>query len=339
MSLVTLRDVAPRSRRSALTVPGSQPRMLAKFAGLPADQVILDLEDAVTVERKAEARGAVVAALLDVAPNMVGSVRVNGVASGRTHADLVSLVAGAGAHLDSVVVPKVSDAGQLAYVDHLLSQLELEHGLPLGRIGIEVQLEDAAGVLDIARIVDVTPRLEVLTYGPGDLAAALGLPTFPIGGQHPDYPGDHWHHVHATLVLHARRAGIQAIAGPYVQVHDLAGLEELAARYRGIGFDGMWVLHPGQLEVANRRFGVDQYALEWAVDLLDAYTHATEVEGRGAVLFGTEMIDEATRRQALALVARGEREGLQPRTVPAQVPIAERADWREHHASDDGLAR
>lgn len=336
MSLVQRREAPTRSRRSALTVPGSEPRMLAKAWTLPADQVILDLEDAVTVERKAEAREAVVAALRD-AGGCVRSVRVNGVASGRTHADLLALVGGAGEHLDSVVVPKVSDAGQLAYVDHLLSQLELEHGLPLGRIGVEVQLEDAAGVLDLGRIVEVTPRLEALTYGPGDLAGALGMPTIPIGGVHPDYPGDHWHHVHVTVILHARRAGLQAIAGPYVQVRDVAGLEQLAARHRGLGFDGMWVLHPAQIEVANRVFGVDQLALEHASDLLDAYRVAAEVDGRGAVMFGAEMIDEATRRQADALVARGRREGREPRAVPDDVAITERAAWRAAHATDGAV--
>jgi citrate lyase subunit beta / citryl-CoA lyase len=314
--------------------------MLAKASKLPADQLIFDLEDSVTLERKAEARGLIVATLVDEAgPSGVRSVRINGVASALTLQDLSALVAGAGTRLDSIVLPKVSDAGQLAFVDHALSQLELAHGVPLGRIGIEVQLEDAAGVLDIERIVEVTPRLEVITYGPGDLAGALGLPVFPIGGNHPHYPGDHWHHVHATIVLHARRAGIQPIAGPYVQVGDLDGLEQLALRYRGLGFDGMWVLHPGQIQVANSVFGVDQVAMERASDLLDAFAHATETAGRGAALFGTEMIDEASRRQAEALVARAQREGRRPRPVPAEVPFAERARWREAAENDGRLAR
>lgn len=308
--------------------------MLDKARTLPADQLIYDLEDAVTPARKDEARAAVAAELAAGGQRAgVRSVRVNGVSSGLTVRDLDVLVADAGDGLDTIVIPKVSDAGQLAFVDHLLSQLELMHGRPLGAIGLEVQIEDASGVLELDGIVGVTPRLEVLTYGPGDLAAALGLPEFPIGGLHPTYPGDHWHLVHATLVLHARRHGLQAIAGPYVAVHDLEGFERLASRTQGLGFDGMWVLHPGQIEVANAVFGVSQLAFERAGDLLDAHHHATR-QGRGAVLFGNEMIDEATRRQAVTILARGGVEGRSARPVPGEVPVEQRARWRHEHLGD-----
>ncbi len=304
-SLVVERDVRPRPRRTALIVPGAEQRMLSKACDLPADQLVLDLEDSVVAERKHSARSEVADWLSSAESRaLTRSVRVNSVSSGLTLRDLTAIVPHTGGRLDTVVVPKVSDAGQLAFVDHALTHLEMAADLEAGRIGIEVQLEDASGILELPQIVEVTPRLEVLTYGPGDLAVSLGLPTFTIGGMHPTYPGDHWHHLHMTLLLHARRHGLQAIAGPFVDIRDLDTFEALCQRARGLGFEGTWALHPAQLEVANRCYSLSPSEVKHACDVVAAYDRAQE-EGRGAVLLGTEMIDEATYRQALAVAARG----------------------------------
>jgi citrate lyase subunit beta / citryl-CoA lyase len=326
-----------RSRRSCLAIPGSNDRMLEKARGLPADQVFLDLEDAVPVDGKVAARQLVVEALNTpgwAAPTRV--VRINDVTSPWALGDLLALVRGAGGSLDGIVLPKVDSPAQVHFVDLCLHQLELEAGLVPGSIGLELQIETAGGLRDAADILAASARIEALTFGPGDLAVALGMPATVVGGPQPDYPGDHWHHVRSSVVVQARAAGVQALDGPYAAVHDLDGFRELARRSRSLGFDGTWVLHPGQIVVANEVYGVNREEYERAVDQLDAWDAEQQAQGRGAVMFGREMIDEATRRQAEVCVRKGRAEGVTARPVPDQVPFHERVAWRAEHL-DDGL--
>jgi citrate lyase subunit beta/citryl-CoA lyase len=127
----------------------------------------------------------------------------------------------------------------------------------------------------------------------------------------PGYPGDHWHHVLSTILIAARHAGVQAIDGPYLLIKDLDGFREMATRAKALGYDGKWALHPGQIDVLNEVFTPTQGEYDKAEAMLDAYRHATEVERRGAVMFGSEMIDEASRKMAEQLAARGQAAGLQ----------------------------
>ena len=329
-SALRQKDRPLRARRSCLAVPGSSPRMLAKAATLDSDQVFLDLEDSVAPSAKAEARGNVVAALREQDwGGRTRVVRVNDCTTSWTLRDLDVVVSGAGDRLDAIMVPKVQYAGQIEFVDHVLTQLELEHGWPVGRIGLEVQIENAHGLVNARSILEASERIETLIFGPGDMAAALGMPSLTVGDIQPDYPGDHWHWVLMTILVHARQVGVQAIDGPYARVRDVEGFREVARRSRTLGFDGKWVLHPDQIAAANEVFGVSQAAFERASDLLDAYEVATRDEARGAVMFGDEMIDEATRKMAEANRARGLAQGLTARPTPDEVPFHERAVWRE----------
>jgi citrate lyase subunit beta/citryl-CoA lyase len=126
----------------------------------------------------------------------------------------------------------------------------------------------------------------------------------------PGYPGDHWHHLLSTILVAARHAGLQAIDGPYLVIKDLDGFREMALRARALGYDGKWALHPGQIDVLNEVFTPTQEEFDKAEAILEAYRHATEVEGVGAVMFGAEMIDEASRKMAEQLAARGRAAGL-----------------------------
>jgi citrate lyase subunit beta/citryl-CoA lyase len=126
----------------------------------------------------------------------------------------------------------------------------------------------------------------------------------------PDYPGDHWHHVLMTILIAARHAGLQAIDGPYLVIKDLDGFREMATRSRALGYDGKWALHPGQVDVLNEVFTPSQGEYDKAESMLEAYQHATDVELTGAVMFGTEMIDEASRKMAEQLAIRGRAAGL-----------------------------
>ena len=301
-----------RPRRSCLSVPGSSPKMLAKAPGLPADEVFMDLEDSVAPNAKEEARGNIVQALKggDWGAKTV-VVRVNSVDTKWCARDVTEIVENAGDLVDCIMVPKVERAGDVAFVDNLLRMTEDTMGLDK-RIGLELQIETAAGLTNIDEIAGASPRAETLIFGPADMSASLGLPTVTAGLPMPGYPGDHWHYVLMRILIAARSAGLQAIDGPYLLIKDLDGFREMAMRARALGYDGKWALHPGQVDVLNEVFTPSQDEFDKAMAMLEAYRHATEVELRGAVMFGTEMIDEASRKMAEQLVSRGSAAGLSP---------------------------
>jgi citrate lyase subunit beta / citryl-CoA lyase len=284
--------------------------MLTKAPTLPADEVFMDLEDSVAPLAKEEARGNVVQALKE--GDWTGKtvvVRVNGVYTKWCAHDVLHVVENAGDLLDCVMIPKVEYASDVRFVDDLLRMIEESSGLEK-RIGIEVQIETATGLRHIHEIADASDRTETLIFGPADMSASLGLPTVTAGLPMPGYPGDHWHHVLSTILIAARDAGLQAIDGPYLLIKDLDGFREMATRSRALGYDGKWALHPGQVDVLNEVFTPSQEEYDKAEAMLEAYRHATEVERLGAVMFGNEMIDEASRKMAEQLAARGSAAGL-----------------------------
>ena len=301
-----------RLRRSVLACPGSNQQMMKKAAGSAADEVILDLEDACAPLEKQAARAIVVEALRSHDwGGKVTAVRVNQVTSPFCFDDLREIITGAGSILDCVVVPKVRDAGDIAFVDRALLQLELSLALEAGRIGIEAQVEDATGLMRAEEIAFASPRLESLTYGPADFSASMQLPSLTVGNRYP-YPGDIFHYVLFKLAVAARAAGIQVIDGPYLLIRDLDGFREVASRAAALGYDGKWAVHPGQIEPCNQAFTPSQADFDKAVRIIDAYRQATEVQRRGAVMLGDEMIDEASRKMAEQFVARGRAAGLRP---------------------------
>jgi citrate lyase subunit beta/citryl-CoA lyase len=142
------------------------------------------------------------------------------------------------------------------------------------------------------------------------MSASLGLPTVTAGLPMPGYPGDHWHYVLSRILIAARAAGLQVIDGPYLVIKDLDGFREMARRARALGYDGKWALHPGQIDVLNDVFTPSQDEYDKAEAILEAYAHATDVQLTGAVMFGTEMIDEASRKMAEQLATRGRAAGM-----------------------------
>jgi citrate lyase subunit beta/citryl-CoA lyase len=298
-----------RPRRTCHAVPGSSERFLAKAAGLAADQVFLDLEDAVAQGEKDAARELVIAALHEqefAAPTV--AVRVNGTDTPHYYKDLIAVVEQAGEKLDAIMLPKVRTPGDVEMTDKLLSQIEVARGLEPGRIGIEAQIEDASGLLACERIATASPRMETLIFGPGDYSAAIGIPITTIGGTPDGYPGDHLNYVYSRLVVAARAAGIQAIDGPYAAVKDLDGLRERARLAAALGLDGKWTIHPGQIEVVNEVFTPTREQWERAEAMLAAYEEAGS-SGRGAAMFDGEMIDEANRKMAERLAGAGRAAG------------------------------
>ena len=259
--------MAVRRRRSCLTVPGDDARKLAKAATLVVDEVILDLEDAVAADRKDAAREIVGRALRDHEWRAgTVAIRVN-----RGSVDDLALVREA--RPDVVVLPKVESADEL-------------ESLP---VPAEAQIETARGLVECERIA-AAQGLEALVLGPGDLAASLGVPALTIGvGAHVDY-------ALARVVVAARAFGLAAVDGPFVVLDDDAGLRTSAARARALGYDGKWCIHPSQVAVCNEVFSATPDELERARRML-----AVE----GVARLDGEMVDEANRRMAQAILARG----------------------------------
>jgi citrate lyase subunit beta/citryl-CoA lyase len=280
--------------------------MQAKAATLPADQVVVDLEDATAPSEKVAARAVVVESLrtLDFG-NRAVSVRVNGADTRWCYRDVVDVVEAVGDRLTTLILPKAESAADIHFLDRLLSQIERFRGWPEGRIGIEVLVESAAGVQQADDIAAASPRMEALIFGPGDLSASLGMGQLSIGTNESGYTADIWHYALMRVLIAARVNGLLAIDGPYAAFADLPGLERSARRSAALGFDGKWVIHPGQIENVNRIFSPDPATYARAEGILEAYRQATEGEGRGAVRFEGEMIDEATRKMAEAVARRG----------------------------------
>jgi citrate lyase subunit beta / citryl-CoA lyase len=304
----------PRPRRSCLAVPGSNPRFLQKAQGLAADEVFLDLEDAVSPLAKQDARGLIVDALNtgDWA-GQTRAVRVNDWTTEWTYRDVVTVVEGAGANLDCVMLPKVQDAGHIVALDLLLSQVEKAVGLEPGRIGIEAQIENARGLVNVDAIAAASPRLETIVFGPADFMASINMKSLVVGEQPPGYPADAYHYILMRILMAARSHDLQAIDGPYLQVRNVDGFREVARRSAALGYDGKWVLHPDQIAAANEIFSPSQEDYDHAELILDAYEWHTSAAGgaRGAAMLGDEMIDEASRKMALVIAGRGRAAGLQ----------------------------
>jgi citrate lyase subunit beta/citryl-CoA lyase len=299
-----------RPRRSCLSVPGSSPKMLSKAPGLPADEVFMDLEDSVAPAAKEEARGNIIQALKE--GDWTGKtvvVRINGAYTKWCYRDVIDIVGNAWQFIDCLMIPKVEYESDVTFVSKLLDQIEESLGIDK-RIGLEVQIETATGITNIDAIAGASERMEDLIFGPADMSASLGLPTVTAGLPMPGYPGDHWHFILMRILVAARNANLQVIDGPYLVIKDLDGFREMAMRARALGYDGKWALHPGQIDVLNEVFTPSQEEYEKAEALLEAYRHSTEVELRGAVMFGNEMIDEASRKMAEQLAARGRVAGL-----------------------------
>jgi citrate lyase beta subunit/acyl dehydratase len=283
------------ARRSCLSVPGSSQKMLGKAAGLVADELVLDLEDAVPVSGKDDARERVIATLASGAlSGRAVAVRVNGLGSPWCYRDVMMLVEQAGRAIQSLVLPKVDRADDIEWMDRLLGML--------GEVAVEIRLqaliETAAGLAAAAQIAAASPRLDALILGYADLAASLGR----VGG--PNDAPEQWLHAQEMVLTAARGSLIQAIDGPYLAIRDGEGLRRRAQHARDLGFDGKWAVHPTQVAVLNDVFTPSAAEFDYAVSLLAVLERAERGTGRGAVEFADEMVDEASRKLAEHVVAR-----------------------------------
>jgi citrate lyase subunit beta/citryl-CoA lyase len=288
--------------------------MLDKARGLKSDQLFMDLEDAVAPLAKADARKNIVQALNEGGyEDKIRAVRVNDWTTQWTYTDVIEIVEGAGANLDCIMLPKVQNAEQVVALDLLLTQLERTNGLEVGRLGIEAQIENAMGLININAIAAASPRIESIIFGPADFMASINMKSLVVGEQPPGYDtGDAYHHILMSILMAARAYNKQAIDGPYLGIKDLDGFRRVAGRSAALGFDGKWALHPDQIALANEIFSPKQEDYDHAEMILDAYDWATSAAGgaKGAVMLGDEMIDEASRKMALVVSAKGRAAGM-----------------------------
>jgi citrate lyase subunit beta/citryl-CoA lyase len=274
----------------------------------------MDLEDAVAPIAKADARKNIVQALNEGGyEDKIRAVRVNDWTTQWTYTDVIEIVEGAGANLDCIMLPKVQNAEQIVALDLLLTQLERTNGLEVGRLGIEAQIENAMGLINIDAIAAASPRIETIIFGPADFMASINMKSLVVGEQPPGYDtGDAYHYILMRILMAARAYDKQAIDGPYLGIKDLDGFRRVAGRSAALGFDGKWALHPDQIALANEIFSPRQEDYDHSEMILDAYDWATSAAGgaKGAVMLGDEMIDEASRKMALVVSAKGRAAGM-----------------------------
>jgi citrate lyase subunit beta/citryl-CoA lyase len=278
-----------RPRRSVLYMPGANERALEKAKSLPADALILDLEDAVAPDAKADARQRVAAAAAsgDYGAREV-TIRVNGLDT-EWHADDVAAAAAAGP--DAVVVPKINSVADVAAVEKAL-----EAGGAPDRTVIWAMLETPVAMLRAAEIATASERLAVLVMGTNDLAKELHAEHVP--GRQPLLTGL------GLCLLAARHAGKAIVDGVYNDIRDVEGFEAECVQGRQMGFDGKTLIHPGQLEPCNRVFAPGDDEVASAREIIAAFDEA-QAAGRGVVTVNGRMIenlhvDNARRILALA---------------------------------------
>jgi len=279
------------SRRACLSVPGDSERMLTKASGLGVDEVVIDLEDAVVPERKALARELAVSALAgaDWRAGAV-SVRVNAAGSPWCHEDVAALAAAA-RRPNTVVLPKVESAGDLAFVERLLAGCERAAGAG-DAIGVQALIETATGVSRVEEIAGASARLVGLILGYADLAASLG------GAR----DASMWGPVQDAVLIAARANGLQAIDGPFLGVADDAAFRAAAGRAAALGFDGKWAIHPVQVGALLELFSPSADEVARARAVIESLGDGL----RGAVAVDGVMVDEAVRLAAERVLARAE---------------------------------
>jgi malyl-CoA/(S)-citramalyl-CoA lyase len=302
--------------------------MLEKAPHTDADVVMLDLEDAVAPDDKERAREQVIAALLEHDWSGCSvSLRINGLDTHWCYRDIIDVIEQAGQHVDTVLIPKVSCAGDVHLVATLLSQIQAAKSLP--HIGISVLIETAAGMHNVDEIAAACPeRMEAMVFGVADYAASLQSHTTSIGGSTSSYSvrteegaqhwGDQWHYPLARIAVACRAHGLRPIDGPYGDFGDPEGYRVAARRAAVLGYEGKWAIHPSQIELANDVFTPDAAAAEKTRRIVAAMADAAR-DGRGAVSLDGRLIDAASLRMAEVLLTKLEQIEARDAARPALV--------------------
>ncbi len=320
MSFHIVEQAQARLNRSELAVPGSNPSFLEKAAQSKADVVFLDLEDAVAPDDKEPARKNIIQALNDLDwSGKTMSIRINGLDTHYMYRDVVDILEQAPGKLDLIMIPKAGTASDVYALDMLVTQIEDATKVEK-RIGFELIIETALGMMNVDELAGASPRLESLHFGVADYAASTKAKTTVIGGPNADYHvltdpddagnrevhwGDMWHYPIARMVVAARAHGLRPIDGPFGDFSDPDGFRAQALRAATLGCEGKWAIHPSQVDLANECFSPTDAEVEKAQRILDAMEEAVK-EGKGAVALDGRLIDIASIKQAEVMVKKAE---------------------------------
>jgi malyl-CoA/(S)-citramalyl-CoA lyase len=320
MSFKIVEQAPARLNRSELAVPGSSPQFFEKAAKGAADLIFLDLEDAVAPDDKEKARKNIIEALRDVdwGPKTM-SVRINGLDTHYMYRDVVDVLEQGGERLDLIMIPKVGTAADVYALDMLVTQIEQAKGRKK-RIGFELIIETALGMMNLDEIAAASKRIESLHFGVADYAASTKARTTNVGGVNPDYAvltdkdaggkrdihwADPWHYPLSRMVVAARANGLRPIDGPFGDFSDPDGYRAAANRAAVLGCEGKWAIHPTQVPLGNECFSPSETEVTRAKRILAAMEEAKRA-GRGAVALDGKLIDIASIRQAEVLVKKAE---------------------------------
>ena len=295
-----------RIQRSELAVPATSQQFFEKAAKGPADSIFLDLEDAVAPSRREEGRANAVEALNSVDwGNKTMSVRVNDLTTPWAISDIISVARCP--RIDMILLPKVKTAGDVIFLDRLLTGLELEQ--PRARpLGIEILIETAEGLANVEAIAASSPRLEGIIFGVGDYSIELENFDTIFGAPNPEYrvagaQGDQWHFALARIANACRAYGLRPIDGPFTNYGDPEAYRDSAMRARALGFEGKWAIHPSQVTIANEIFSPTVAQVAWACNIAKLMK-AEAAAGSGAIGLDGVLIDRAHVKLADKIVAR-----------------------------------
>jgi malyl-CoA/(S)-citramalyl-CoA lyase len=291
--------------RSLLSVPANNPRFVEKAFRSAADIIMLDLEDSVAPSDKADARIQLRRILErpDRGEYPIVAVRVNAASSAAHQDDVMCLVA-ASNKPDLVVVPKVERAADLSDITRALDK----------NVAIDAMIESPRALHNLAGIIQGAKGLSGIHFGPGDFAAAMGIRMATIGGEAPNFgllvtgkdgqrlfqPLDVFQPVQFQMTLMARTFGIRVMDGPYAMYRDNEGLAAASLRAAALGMDGKWAIHPDQIAAINSAFTPADSVVSEAHEILDLLSKSSI----GAAQFKGRMIDEASVRQAKAIISK-----------------------------------
>jgi citrate lyase subunit beta/citryl-CoA lyase len=287
-----------RRRRSLHFVPGGQERMIAKALTLPTDGLILDLEDAVAPDLKAQTRPIVRRWLteLDFGPRERW-VRMNPIATGLGVKDLEETIAG---RPEGYVVPKPRHAGDVREISQILDGLEHRHQIPHGSTRLVlIATETPEGLLNIREVATASPRIVTVSWGIEDLGAAMGLPRVrDAENRYLDIP----RYARTMCAIVASAAGVQALDTVYTDIADLAGLRRECEEGVAMGFTGKISIHPSQIEVINEAFTPQPAVVAEAQELVAAFEDHRQ-RGVFAFRFKGQMVDAPHLTRALKIIA------------------------------------
>jgi citrate lyase subunit beta / citryl-CoA lyase len=264
--------------RSLLFVPGDRPERMDKALASGADALILDLEDSVTTERKAEARAAIAAFLSRTDRTVELFVRVNPLDSGMIDDDLSATL---GAKPSGIVLPKAEGRASIDAIETLLTK---HHAMPDLKL-LVIGTETPAAIFTLGEYAGTSPRICGLTWGAEDLPAAIGASTSRESDGRYTAP---YEMVRALALFGAHAAGVQAIETVFPDFRNLDGLSAYAARGRRDGFTGMMAIHPAQIPAINAAFSPSEGEIAQARAIVDAFAANP---GVGALQLDGKMID------------------------------------------------